>query len=194
MSRLYHHIEVNISKITADLACKSSTEIFWNNINLLDYLKIDYLFPLIIKRSSVRNNSNALSYQKMVKTLHFIQHDSHIPIATEGENIVNIDSVGTTKMSGVDHNSSSPEYSVSDSKDSVDFDSKYSVHYKIDHNCPMEVDANINGHTSNAINHESNIEEDESPLDKFRCGTNETTLIDTSHDNNFLTIAPDENS
>ena len=57
----------------------------------------------------------------MVKTLHFIQHDSPILIATEGENILNIDSVGTTKMSGVDHNSSSLEYSVSDSKDSVDF-------------------------------------------------------------------------
>ena len=121
MYRLYHHIEVNISKITADLVCKSSTDVFLNNINLLYYTKFDDPFPLTKRSSSVRNSSNALSHQKMVKTLHFIQHDSPILIATEGENILNIDSVGTTKMSGVDHNSSSLEYSVSDSKDSVDF-------------------------------------------------------------------------
>ena len=58
----------------------------------------------------------------------------------------------------------------------------------------MEIGANINDHTSCAINHESNIEEDENPLYKFRCVGNETTLIDTSYDNKFFTIAPDENS
>ena len=58
-----HHIEVNIS----DLVCKSSMEVFLNNMNLLDYTKNDCPFPLIIKRSSVHNNSNALSDRKSLK-------------------------------------------------------------------------------------------------------------------------------
>ena len=122
----------------------------------------------------------------MAKTLHSIQHDSPIHIAIEGENIVDMESVGTTKMSCVDHNSSSLEYSVSDNKDYTDF--------KINHSCPMEVDANINDHTSCPVNQESNIEEDENPLDKFRCTEKEITLIETSYNNKFFTRGPDENS
>ena len=63
----------------------------------------------------------------MVKTLHSIQHDSPIPIAIEGENVLDMDSFDATKISRVDHNSNSLECSVSGSKDCVDF--------KIDHNC-----------------------------------------------------------
>ena len=40
----------------------------------------------------------------MVKTLHFVQNDSPIPLVIEGEGIVNMDTHGTTKMSDVDHN------------------------------------------------------------------------------------------
>lgn len=45
--------------------------------------------------------------------LRSIQHDSPIPIVIEDEKIVNMDSFGTTKMLGVDHNSNSLDYSVS---------------------------------------------------------------------------------
>ena len=76
----------------------------------------------------------------MVKTSHSIQYDSPIPIVIEGENIVNMDGFGTTKVSGVDHNFNSLDYSVSDSQGSVDI--------SIDHSYPMKVDANVNDHTS----------------------------------------------
>ena len=66
-------------------------------------------------------------------------------------------------MSGADHNSNSLDYSVSDSKDSLDF--------RINHSCPMEIDAHV------TINHESN---------RFGCAANETPLIDTSHENEFF--------
>ena len=48
-------------------------------------------------------------------------------------------------MSGVDYNSTSLDYSVSDSKNSVDL--------KIDHSYPMEVDANVFDRNSSTINH-----------------------------------------
>ena len=91
----------------------------------------------------------------MTKTIHSIQHDSPIPIVIEDGNIVDANSFGTTKMPGVDHNSSSLNYSVSDTKGSVDF--------RIDHNYPMKVDANVNDRIS------CTIEEDENALDRFKC-------------------------
>ena len=42
----------------------------------------------------------------------------------------------------------------------------------------MEEDTNVNDYTSCITGHESNIEEDENLLDRFRCASNETTLID----------------
>ena len=93
----------------------------------------------------------------MTKTIHSIQHDSLIPIVIEDGNIVDANSFGTTKMPGVDHNSSSLNYSVSDTNDSVDF--------RIDHNYSMKVDANVNDRLS------CTIEEDENALDRFKCAT-----------------------
>lgn len=46
-------------------------------------------------------------------------------------------------MPGVDHNSNSSDYSVSDSKGSVDF--------KTDQSCPMKVDVSVNKYTSCTI-------------------------------------------
>ena len=57
----------------------------------------------------------------MTKTIHSIQHDSPMPIVIEDGNIVDANSFGTTKMPGVDHNPSSLNYSVSDTKDSVEY-------------------------------------------------------------------------
>lgn len=57
-----------MSNIPANLAWKSRAKSFSNNINLLDHAKIEDLIPLTTKESSVDNNSNALSDQKIVKT------------------------------------------------------------------------------------------------------------------------------
>ena len=97
----------------------------------------------------------------MTKTIHSIHHDSPMPIVIEDGNIVDANSFGTTKMPGVDHNSSSLNCSVSDTKDSVDF--------RIDHSYRMKVDANVNDRISCTIILESNIEEDENALDRFKC-------------------------
>ena len=42
-----------------------------------------------------------------------------IPIVIEGDNIVNMSSFGSTKVSDVEHNFNSLDYSVSNSKDSI---------------------------------------------------------------------------
>ena len=88
----------------------------------------------------------------MIKMLHSIQHDSPIPIVIEDEKIVNMDSFGTTKMLGVDHNSNSLDYSVSGIKDSADF--------RIDLICPIEVDSNVNDHTSRSCHWECSVKKD----------------------------------
>ena len=67
-NHLFHDIDVNMSNIPANLAWKSRAKSFSNNINLLDHAKIEDLIPLTTKESSVDNNSNALSDQKIVKT------------------------------------------------------------------------------------------------------------------------------
>ena len=67
---------------------------------------------------------------------------------------------------------------ASDSKDSVDF--------RIDHSFPVH--ANTNDHTSCTINHESNIEENENLLDRFRYAANQRPLIDKSLENEFYDI------
>ena len=56
-----------------------------------------------------------------------------------------MDSFGTTKIAGFDHDSNSLYYFISDSKGSLDL--------RIDRNCPMQVDANVNSHISCTINH-----------------------------------------
>ena len=56
----------------------------------------------------------------------------------------------------------------------------------------MEVDVNVNDHTSCAINHESNTEKDKNPLSRFRCAANKKTLIDISYKNDFFLIVPGE--
>ena len=67
---------------------------------------------------------------------------------------------------------------ASDSKDSVDF--------RIDHSFPVH--ANTNDHTSCTINHESNIEENENLLDRFRYAANQRPVIDKSLENEFYDI------
>ena len=46
-------------------------------------------------------------------------HDSRISIVIEGDNVVNMNSFGATKMASIEHNFNSLDYSVSDGKDSV---------------------------------------------------------------------------
>lgn len=42
--------------------------------------------------------------KKWLKLFHSIQHDPFMPNVIEGENIVNTDRFGTTKVSSIDHN------------------------------------------------------------------------------------------
>ena len=83
-----------------------------NNINLVAYRKIDDPIPLIKKGSSAYINSNAVSDQKMVEALHSIKYDSNLLTAIESENKVVMDRFGTTKLSGLDHNSNNLSFNV----------------------------------------------------------------------------------
>ena len=85
---------------------------------------------------------------------------------------------GALALANVDHNFNNLYHLASDSKDSVDF--------RIDHSFPIH--ANTNDHTSCTINHESNIEENENLLDRFRYAANQRPLIDKSLENEFYDI------
>lgn len=115
------------------------------------FAESDSVLTLTIEGSSAHNNSNALSYQKMVKNLLSNLHDSPVLMVIEDckENGIAIHSFDATKISGIDRNSDISNYSVSDSVGSV--------YFRIDNSCPMEIDANVNDHTSCTINPESNI-------------------------------------
>lgn len=115
------------------------------------FAESDSVLALIIEGSSAQNNSNALSYQKMVKNLLSSQHDSPVLMVIEDckENCIAIHSFDATKISGIDRNSDISNYSVSDSAGSV--------YFRIDNSCSIEIDANVNDHTCSTINPESNI-------------------------------------
>lgn len=87
----------------------------------------------------------------MVKNLLSNLQDSPVLMVIEDckENGIAIHSFDATKISGIDRNSDISNYSVSDSVGSV--------YFRIDNSCPMEIDANVNDHTSCTINPESNI-------------------------------------
>ena len=85
---------------------------------------------------------------------------------------------GALALANVGHNFNNLYHLASDSKDSVDF--------RIDHSFPVH--ANTNDHTSCTINHESNIEENENLLDRFRYAANQRPLIDKSLENEFYDI------
>ena len=85
---------------------------------------------------------------------------------------------GALALANVDHNFNNLYHLASDSKDSVDF--------RIDHSFPVH--ANTNDHTSCTINNESNIEENENLLDRFRYAANQRPLIDKSLENEFYDI------
>ena len=60
----------------------------------------------------------------------------------------------------------------------------------------MKKDDHGQGHISSKPNLSisQNIDGDENPLDLYKCASNETILINTSHENEFISIAPGEGS
>ena len=86
-NHLFHDIGVNISNIPANLNCKSSTKIFLNNINLLDYTKVDDPIPLMRDLLSI-TIVTLLVIRKWLKLDILFNVLSPIPVVIKGENII----------------------------------------------------------------------------------------------------------
>ena len=55
------------------------------------------------------------------------------------------------------------------------------------------VTENIKEQIQKGIDNNLNIDFNENPLDTYRCSANETVLVNTSCENKFILITPDEN-
>ena len=109
--------------------------------------------------------------------LNSISNDCAVPIFVEKERIP-IEKVGNARGEA-----KSVDSLISDENNFVDFKISFS----------MEEDYHEQGDISSNPNLPSseNTSGDENPLDLYKCVSNETVLINTSHENEFIFIAPD---
>ena len=68
-----------------------------------------------------------------------------------------------------------------------------SIDFKIDGSISVNNDRKDDSTNCGNIDNNSNIEFCENPLDTYRCSANETILVNTSCENEFISIAPGEN-
>ena len=108
--------------------------------------------------------------------LNSISHDCVVPIFVEKERIL-IEKVGNARREAK-------------SVDLLISDENHFVVFKIS-SC-MEEDYHEQGDISSNPKRGENT--DENPLDLYKCASNETVLINTSHENEFIFIAPGEGS
>ena len=67
------------------------------------------------------------------------------------------------------------------------------VDFRIDGIVDINGERNLDSTFFERINNNSNIESNENPLNAYRCSANETVLLNTSSENEFISIAPGEN-
>ena len=67
------------------------------------------------------------------------------------------------------------------------------IGFTIDDSVGVVTDRKHERKSSKSIDNNSNIEFNENPLDTYRCSASETVLVNTSRENEFISIAPGEN-
>ena len=156
-------------------------ETFFRGVNKLDYAVPDELIPITTETvdcdSKKHNDSNEPVIQD---ALNSISNDCAVPIFVEKERMP-IEKVGNTRREA-----KSVDPLTSDENNFVDF--KISSCMKEDYHEQGDISSNPN------LSRSKNKDADENPLDLYKCASNETVLINTSHENEFISIAPDESS
>ena len=167
---MYHDIDTNLSNIPDCLALHNKdNETFFSGVNILDYVAPCELIPIIIETiscdSKKHNNSNEPVIQD---ALNSISNDCAVPIFVEKERIP-IEKVGNARREA-----KSVDPLISDENSFVDF--KISC-VEEDYHERGDISSNPN------LSRSEDIDADENPLDLYKCASNETVLINTSHEN-----------
>ena len=123
------------------------------------------------------NNSNKTVIQDALK---FISNDCVVPIFVEKERI-KIEKVGDARREA-----KSVEPLTLDENNFVDC--KISSCMEEDYHEERVISSNPD------LSRSENKDADKNPLDLYKCASNETVLLNTSHENEFISIAPGEAS
>ena len=94
--------------------------------------------------------------------------------------------IPTEKVGNARREAKSVDLFISDENNFVDF--KMSFCMKEDYHEQEDISSNPN------LSRSENTDADENPLDHYKRASNETVLINTSHENEFQSIAPGEDS
>ena len=146
---MYYDIDINLCNIPDCLIQHKDS-----NINVLDYVTLDELIPMILATGEHDSNKYSSSDKEVIQdALTSINNDYRLPIFLEKERVNKSRSDGIEEVEPVDFEINS---------------------------CRQEV-----GNT---------VDDDENPLDVYKCASNETVLITRSHENEFISIALGEDS
>ena len=170
---LYHDIEIDLDNIPSFLINEESQNSL--SINVLNNINIDDEIPIIVERSG-------LCVEEVESDIQSISSNLPIPIFfencddTQDSNSINIKNLGKVDIT------INP---ISDISDPIDF--------TIDESVGVVSDRKHERTNSKSIDNNSNTEFNENPLDTYKCSASETVLVNTSCENEFISIAPVEN-
>ena len=171
---LYHYIEIDLDNIASFLINEKSQDSI--SINVLNQINIDDEITIIVER-------NGLRVEEVESDIHFIPSNLPVPILFENcDDTQDSHSINTEKdLEKVDITSNP----ISHISDPIDF--------TIDDSVGVVSDRKNERTNSKSTDDNSNIELNENPLDTYRCSASETILVNTSCENEFISIAPVEN-
>ena len=156
------------SFLIEDKRCDNSPLVALNNINIDDEI------PLIVEKN---NPSGAEAEGGLLS----IPNNITIPILLE-----NCNDDQDREPNKIEGKVETDDFNSHDNiADPVDF--------RIDGIVDINGERNLDSTFFERINNNSNIESNENSLNAYRCSANETVLLNTSSENEFISIAPGEN-
>lgn len=169
---MYHNIGINLCNIRNELHYKRNQDSLSQNIPDSDP---SYKIPLIVEE--IRIGKNSIFGEKLKNDVFSLLDDFPIPIILEDYNHAEKSDV-VLKANNEEKFESNSNF-VSDISDPIDFTVNGGfVLYSKRHD---------------GLESDSNIKSNENPLDAYRCNANETVLVNTTLENEFISIAPSEN-
>ena len=171
---MYHDTEIDLDHIPSFLINEKSRDSL--SINVLYNINIDHEIPITVER-------NGLCVEEVESDIHSTSSNLPIPILFENcDDNQDSNSINMKKNLEKVDITSNP---ISDISDPIDF--------TIDDSVGVVSDRKHERTNSKSTDNNSNIEFNENPLDTYRCSASETVLVNTSCENEFISIAPGEN-
>ena len=173
INSLYYDIEINLDNVPIFLINEKSQDSLL--LNELNNIVIHEQISIMVEKND--------SSEGVESDIQSKSSNTPIPVVLE-----NCEGTRDSNLITMVTNIEKPDISsnlTSDISNSIDFRTDGSISNNNDRK-----DDSVN---SDIIDNNSNIEFCENPLDTYRCSANETILVNTSCENEFISIAPGEN-